>query len=233
MAAFFGETNRKKNCMSNPFSQPYGNVQSRPELSSPMPPSETNGLGIAGFIVSLIGILTCGILSIIGLGLSLVALRKNPKVFAIIGVVLGVIGLLELAIMAVATYNTMQAVRSVQAAMTEGFSRSSAQEYANDIAEQWKLSEQLPSQEEGQKLIEGEADIYGNEFRYETDGSSFSIRAAGEDQSFDTEDDIVVGPFSEAQEAIDLWEEEGGNFDFEMDDELEVDFDVQGGVEVE
>ena len=70
-------------------------------------------------------------------------------------------------------------------------------------------------------MIESETDTFGNELRYETDGSSFSIRAAGEDQSFDTEDDIVVGPFSEAQEAIDLWEQEGIQFDFDDFDDFE------------
>ena len=69
-------------------------------------------------------------------------------------------------------------------------------------------------------MIEDETDMFGNELRYETDGSRFSIRAAGEDQLFDTEDDIVVGPFSEAQEAIDLWEE-GLQFDFDDFDDFE------------
>ena len=70
-------------------------------------------------------------------------------------------------------------------------------------------------------MIDDETDTLGNQFRYETDGSSFSIRAAGEDELFDTEDDIVVGPFSEAQEAIDLWEQEGGQFDFDDFDDFE------------
>ena len=217
--------------MTNPFSQPYGNVQPRPEFNPSMPPNETNGLGLAGFIVSLIGILTCGVPSIIGLGLSLFALRKNPKGFAVAGVVLGVVGLLELVLVVVSLYNTVQAVKSVQGILSQSLSQSVAQECANGVAEEWKLSDQLPSQEAGQKLIAGKTDIYGKELRYDTDGSSFSIRATGEDQLFDTEDDIVVGPFSEAQEAIDLWEQKGAEFDFEMEDEFELDF--KGGVEVE
>ena len=174
-----------------------------------MSPSETNGLGIAGFVVSLIGILTCGVPSIVGLGFSLIAIRKKPKGFAIAGVILGVIGLLELVLVALSVYNAVQTLNTLQAMTIRDSNESLAQEYASDVAEEWKLTDQLPSQEEGQKLLEGQTDFYGNELRYETDGSSFSIRTTGEDQLFDTEDDIVVGPFSEAQEAIDLWEQEG------------------------
>ena len=171
--------------MSNPFSQPYGNVPPSPEPSPVMSPSETNGLGIAGFVVSLIGILTCGVPSIVGLGFSLIAIRKKPKGFAIAGVILGVIGLLELVLVALSVYNAVQTLNTLQAMTIRDSNESLAQEYASDVAEEWKLTDQLPSQEEGQKLLEGQTDFYGNELRYETDGSSFSIRTTGEDQLFD------------------------------------------------
>ena len=53
---------------------------------------ESNGLGIAGFVVSLVGLLSCGLLSPIGLIMSLVALGREPKGLAIAGVVLGAVG---------------------------------------------------------------------------------------------------------------------------------------------
>lgn len=52
----------------------------------------TNGLGTAGFIVSLVGFLSCGFLSPIGLVLSLIALGRQPRGLAIAGFVLGLIG---------------------------------------------------------------------------------------------------------------------------------------------
>ncbi|MCA9292625.1 MAG: type II secretion system protein GspG [Phycisphaerales bacterium] len=55
--------------------------------------TEGNSLGVAGFVVSLVGFLSCGLLSPIGLILSLVALKKEPKGLAIAGVVLGALGL--------------------------------------------------------------------------------------------------------------------------------------------
>ncbi|MFT3686603.1 MAG: DUF4190 domain-containing protein [Phycisphaerales bacterium] len=62
----------------------YGPVQSRP----------TNTLGLAGFIVSLAGFFTGGLLCPVGLVLSLFALWKRPRGFAIAGVVLGALGTL-------------------------------------------------------------------------------------------------------------------------------------------
>lgn len=54
---------------------------------------ESNPLGIAGFVVSLVGLVaSCGLLSPIGAVLSLVAMSKRPKGLAIAGFVLGLIG---------------------------------------------------------------------------------------------------------------------------------------------
>ena len=57
-----------------------------------LPPPSSNGLGLAGFIVSLLGVF-CVCLSPIGLVLSLVGLSRRPRGFAIAGTVLGAIGL--------------------------------------------------------------------------------------------------------------------------------------------
>lgn len=56
------------------------------------PVQQVNGLGLAGFICSLVGFCTGGLLSPIGLILSLIALGKPPRGFAIAGVVIGALG---------------------------------------------------------------------------------------------------------------------------------------------
>jgi len=59
--------------------------------------NQTNALGLTGFIISLVSLLTCGgILSPISLILCLIALAKPPKGFAIAGLVLSIIGSLWL-----------------------------------------------------------------------------------------------------------------------------------------
>lgn len=55
-------------------------------------PPPTNGLAIAGFICALLGLESGGVLSPVGLILSLVALGREPRGFAIAGVILGLLG---------------------------------------------------------------------------------------------------------------------------------------------
>ena len=70
----------------------------RPVYATPAMPTrpagpESNGLGLAGFITSLAGLLvTGGLLCPIGLILSLIALSRRPRGFAIAGTVLGLVG---------------------------------------------------------------------------------------------------------------------------------------------
>ena len=58
-------------------------------------PARSNGLGIAGFIVSLVGLFSCGALSPIGLVLSSIAIFKRPRGFAFAGLILGVVGIIS------------------------------------------------------------------------------------------------------------------------------------------
>ncbi|HHK42428.1 MAG TPA: hypothetical protein ENJ50_08425, partial [Planctomycetaceae bacterium] len=72
------------------------NVSPGPTTNVVVQPAPTNGLGIAGFIISLLGFLSCGLLSPIGFLLSLVGLTKQPRGFAIAGAIIGAIGTLGL-----------------------------------------------------------------------------------------------------------------------------------------
>ncbi len=54
----------------------------------------TNGMGLAGFIVSLVGLFTGGCLSPIGLVLSIVGLLKEPRGFAVAGLVISLLAVL-------------------------------------------------------------------------------------------------------------------------------------------
>ncbi|MEM9109031.1 MAG: DUF4190 domain-containing protein, partial [Planctomycetota bacterium] len=56
-------------------------------------PPPTNALGIAGFVVSLSGMIVClGLISPIGLVLSLIALAKSPRGYAVAGSIIGLLG---------------------------------------------------------------------------------------------------------------------------------------------
>lgn len=69
---------------SNPYHSPQFAPSTRVQSS--------NSLGVAGFILSLIGIVLCGPLTLVGLILSLFALGRQPRGFAIAGLIIGVLG---------------------------------------------------------------------------------------------------------------------------------------------
>ena len=204
----------RQQSFEQPMHQPYQ-----------QPPRKENAVGLTGFIVSLVGLFLCGIPSLIGLGISAVGLRKEPRGLAIAGVILGLIGLIELGIIGTATY---QGFRAAQ----QGFTQIKAQlaevqldQAAADIGAKWQEQDRIPTQEEGDEMMIGRNDMMNNSLVYETDGTSFSIRSAGGDGILETEDDIVVGPFEDPQTAIDLspnfedWEDEDWG-DMESDGDL-------------
>jgi hypothetical protein len=62
------------------------------QIGGPPVAQPVNSLAIAGFVCSLVGLASAGLLSPIGLILSIVALGREPKGFAIAGVVIGALG---------------------------------------------------------------------------------------------------------------------------------------------
>ena len=68
------------------------------ENTNNVPAKKTNGLAIAGFVVSLVSLLCCGYISIVGLILSIVGLNKSKetnsgKGLAIAGIIISAIAL--------------------------------------------------------------------------------------------------------------------------------------------
>ena len=151
----------------------------------PAPPlrSQTNGLGIAGFVVSLVGIFTC-VLCPVGLILSLIALKNQPKGFAIAGTVIGGLGTLLLGGFIVMIVSTPQALDGIKTGITIAQAHAAIEESRGEDGA-------LPSDEEGNQLIEEFEDAWGNPLRYELQGEDrYIIRSAGPDGEFGTADDI-------------------------------------------
>lgn len=180
------------------------NYPSQPEIYQAgmvYEPAPTNNMGVAGFICSLVGIATCGVLSIVGVILSAIGLKKEPKGLAIAGLIIGLIGLVELVVAIMLFFAVANTVSTISNAAQQAITRQQAQIEAGKIADQWESNEALPEDEEGNKLIANSRDVWGKPFVYETDGQSFSIRSDGPDGIQNTEDDISVGPFNDAESA--------------------------------
>src|SRR4051812_164334 len=74
-----------------PGMPPWRNIEYQTPSLQP-----TNPLAIAGFIVSLIGMLGCLILGPVGMVISAFALRRKPRGFAIAGLILGILATLTI-----------------------------------------------------------------------------------------------------------------------------------------
>jgi hypothetical protein len=169
--------------MSSPYQPPYR-----------QPP--TNGLGIAGFIVSLVGLVaTCGVLCPLGLLLSLFGLLKRPRGFAIAGTLIGLVGTAFIACF-VGLFAAAVVSRVHQAELSE-----KAQMTADVLAEAEQIIDthyvdhgKLPDGIEGNKLLVELSDGWGGSIRYDReDDQRYLVRSPGEDGEFDSDDDVTTG----------------------------------------
>jgi hypothetical protein len=151
-----------------------------------------NGFGVAGFIISVLAIITCGLLSPIGLLVSLFGLFRRPRGFAIAGTVLGLLGTVivgsVVAMMVLAANETHAVVESQRThAMTSTAIARAEQALSAEINRKNKLPEGI----EGNKIVVKHNDAWGQALRYDRHGDEYLIRSAGADREFETSDDIT------------------------------------------
>jgi hypothetical protein len=139
-------------------------------------------MGVAGFVVSLVGlVLTCCVLCPLGLIFSLIGLGRRPRGLAIAGTVIGGLGTLLL-VVAVAVVVGRGPEKVVTDLAIFGASLE-IKAYKDQHGE-------LPDDEEGERLLGDMADGWERPLRYRRDGGTFEIVSAGPDGEFDTADDL-------------------------------------------
>ena len=168
-------------------SHPQSSIQYRSRCCSGF-----NGMGILGCLFSILGVFTFGLASPVGLGLSLLALRRRPRFAATVGTIIGGAGTAFLAmwgLLAVAAFNAAE--YEDQADRTE-----MVLEQGVDAIEKFRSDhQQLPGAITGNKLlIAGELnDAWGESLRYDPlEGGNYLVRSAGPDRTFDTTDDLTL-----------------------------------------
>lgn len=168
--------------------------------------SETNPMGLAGFIVSLVGFLSCGLLSPIGLIMSLVGLGRQPKGFAIAGVVLGALGscgiIVGLLFFPIFLFSLLAAVGiaggaaalfgpRVESAIEMGIISGALEQYYDQHGA-WPAS--LSEPDVRVHVPDGAlmTDPWGNPYVYRlgADGQSYELFSMGPDGVADTADDL-------------------------------------------
>lgn len=167
---------------------------------SPIPayqPPPTNGLGVAGFVVSLSGLVVCaGLPCPLGLVMSAIALRKEPRGFAIAGVITGLIGtLLAVTILLMASGVVGTGWPMLNMFGPQQTTSSTMWTASNDIDAYFtNHNDTLPDEATGTALIAHYTDAYGNTMKYRpTQGSTdwYELVSAGEDGVFGNGDDYI------------------------------------------
>lgn len=169
--------------------------------SEPTQRAASNGLGMAGFIVSLVGfICTGGVLCPIGLVMSLIALGKKPRGFAIAGTVIGALGScgILLAIFVVPIVLVAVVVAGAAAVFgPEGEAQIESAVLAFNLNQYREQTGSYPDTlGEGVQAFDAESgvlkDPWDRPYIYELspDGTTFRIYSSGPDGTPGTTDDI-------------------------------------------
>jgi hypothetical protein len=150
-----------------------------------------NTLGILGSVFSVLGIFTLGIVSPIGLGLSMLGLLSGPRKAATFGTLVGALGTGFLLLWGWGLVAGIQAVdTAVKTDETEVALRTGVAKI-----EEFRLeNSSLPEGVEGNMLLirANLVDAWGEDLRYEPiDKQNYAVRSAGPDKQFDTPDDIT------------------------------------------
>ncbi|MCH8270058.1 MAG: type II secretion system protein GspG [Planctomycetes bacterium] len=157
----------------------------------------TNGLGVAGFVVSLLGLVSCGLISPIGLVMSAVAMKREPKGLAIAGFVIGLIGSLWLiplfafgllGVFLPAIGAALVAADKVDASVEMSSISVEVRAYVNENGS--------PPEALGELSLDTDlqTDPWGNPYRYLVDESgTWTLSSDGADGVAGTDDDIHSG----------------------------------------
>ncbi|HVT81724.1 MAG TPA: type II secretion system protein GspG [Phycisphaerae bacterium] len=174
-------------------------MSQQPVPYSSQAPRQSNGLGVAGFVVSLVGIFTAGVLCPIGLLLSFFALFRRPRGFAIAGFIVGLLGTAFLAVwLAFFGFVTLSCINFGKPLMMTMQSIQHARTQVEGYAT--GHMGMVPNEADGNALVGVENDGWGHPLKYVPTGArSYEISSAGQDGIWGTADDqrgtfMVGGP---------------------------------------
>lgn len=159
-------------------------------------PPPGNPIGFAGFVVSLTGMVAClGLICPIGLLLSLFALVKSPRGYAIAGSILGVFGSILCTLTVLVASGAIGAGLFADPNQTHSQTSQTIDSASVSIDKHFTTKNlSLPDANEGNLLIAFHSDEWGNQLLYTpAQGSTtrYTITSAGPDGMYQTSDDIA------------------------------------------
>ncbi len=183
----------------NPYETPSYNQPFEPGPRDPFAAStpssartQGNPTGLAGFVLSLVGLTCCGPLSLVSLIVSLVALRREPKGLAIAGVAISLVSLVMNLVFAVIGYFTL-------AMMGHGSAGAGLElivDYAIIDVEIQENGSMPASLDELSLPADRATDPWGNPYEYSVfpDGGDYKLISLGPDGTLGTSDDVQLNP---------------------------------------
>lgn len=160
---------------------------------------QSNGLGVAGFIVSLVGFVTCGLLSPIGLLLSFLALFKAPRGMAFAGTILGALGSIWLPLFGLAIVGGALGISKARELAATAIALVDAESLTREMRDElgrWPTADEF-AQSVATRADGPIEDGWGNPIALITDDDVHELRSSGPDGEPDTADDITRSVESE------------------------------------
>ncbi len=152
------------------------------------PPPSGNPMGLAGFIISLIGLATFGLISPLALIFGILGLKREPKGLAIVGTVIGAVGCVSLAAFGVGAFMDRDRVESAAARIER--SEIAVEEAVELIEQEREELGRLPSAGDGNLLISAITDGWRRFLMYVVEEGAYEVISAGPDAEFFNDDDI-------------------------------------------
>jgi hypothetical protein len=149
----------------------------------------SNVLGIVGFVASIVGLLTCGTLSVIGLVISLIALFKPPRGFALAGAIISLLGTVFFALWGMVIVMGFAGLTAAGGAFATVAVLAEARQAVEGERRAAGTGDVLDDAQ-GNAIAGRFTDGWGQALRYERQGDTFRILSAGPDKQFGTADDL-------------------------------------------
>lgn len=151
----------------------------------------SNAFGIAGFVLSVLGLLTCGTTSILGFIFSFIGLFKEPKGLAIAGLVLGLPGLVFFGLIGVGMVMGFLGIGALAVSATQILAvQASLNEVHDEVHRQ--LTQNSQATIEDLRMATSEIyDPWGNTIRLVEEENRYVLRCLGPDEEPKTDDDVT------------------------------------------
>lgn len=158
-----------------------------------VPTPQQNAVGLVGFIVSMLGVVTCGLLCPLGLLISVCGLGKAPRGFATAGTITGLLGSAWLVLVGYALVSGLFVAKDFVETNLPMVTTVATFQQGDALVRQYQRDhDKIPDSIEGNVLIDSLRDGWERSILYAiNDDGSYVFRSAGADGEFHSEDDLT------------------------------------------